>query len=367
MLHSSPPAGRRPRILFLPNWQVHGAGAAAGRQTPDYYPADGLYWFFRHFERPAAVDVLDAASWRRWDLEERYLRLYAGQGLQALLREREYDLVFAFGAQSAVALLAATRVLPRRAGRPKVLVDDAGALNAGRPDRRLTFQATRWALRGADRIVWHASATEELMRRLCPELAARGEWFPFGASLADLDSAAPDGRAQGAPEGEGYALCAGNSPRAWERLVAAWPRSGPRLLLLGAPPLTLPKLPPSVRALPRVPFSEYARFVAGARVVLLPLPEGWSSWGQMTLLQAMGLGRPVVVTDVLPVRDYVARGCLTVPAGDMDALVGAALDLWDDADRRRALGADARRAVEEEFDERLMARRFEQTIAGLLG
>jgi len=300
-----------------------------------------------------AVDVLDSDIWWPSRLEERAFHMYLSQGLVAAHFGREYDIVFAFGAQSAVALLAAWRV--RRRHHPPVVVDDAGCLNAGRPDRRFSFAATRWAMGEANRIIWHAHASLDLCRVACPELAAKGDYVPFGVNLEDLAAARPR-------DGD-YAVCAGNSPRDWEALAEGW-RAFPdrQLILLGPRPKGGAPLPKNVRAMGRVPFRDYVDLLAGARVVLLPLPDGWASWGQMTLLQAMALGKPVVVTDVRPVRDYIAEGCVTVPPNDVRGLMDAASALWLDGTLRSGVGRAAKQVVTERFDERIMAQRFEAVV-----
>jgi glycosyltransferase involved in cell wall biosynthesis len=181
----------------------------------------------------------------------------------------------------------------------------------------------------------------------------------FGISLPDVDFVpSTDG---------GYAICAGNSPREWTGLARAWHSEADfPLLLLGAP-VRQSELPSNVVALPRVDFPAYVRLLAEARVVLLPLPDGWASWGQMTLLQAMALGKSVVVSNVRPVRDYVAEGCLTVPGADHRAMARAAVRLRHDHAGRVRLGEQARSAVEHSFNEVTMARRFESIIAAILG
>jgi glycosyltransferase involved in cell wall biosynthesis len=59
----------------------------------------------------------------------------------------------------------------------------------------------------------------------------------------------------------------------------------------------------------------------GARKVVIPLKDVAFSSGQTVLLENLALGRPVVVTDALPVRDYVSADVATlVPPGDPAAL-----------------------------------------------
>jgi glycosyltransferase involved in cell wall biosynthesis len=356
VLHRSPSSGP-PRILFVPNWPVVSEHERAGHQTPDFYPVDGRYWFFRHFEMPVSVDVLDTRSWPGWHLEEKAIRFYAGQNLRALAIAAEYDLIFPFGAQSAVGMLAAWRILGK--SHPPVLVDDAGCLNAGRPDRPFSFQTSRWAMSEAQHIVWHSSSSLALCQRRCPELAAKGEFLPFGINLEDLGSVVVrDGN---------YALCAGNSPRSWDSVVDAWSAFPKRQLLLLGSPLVRAQLPANVHAVPRLPFHQYLRLLAGARVVLLPLPDGWASWGQMTLLQAMGLGKPTVVTNVRPIIDYVRDGCMVVCGRNPQGMVDAVDRVWTDVNLRRELGAAAKHAVLSRFGEAGMALAVERAVRETLG
>ena len=64
-------------------------------------------------------------------------------------------------------------------------------------------------------------------------------------------------------------------------------------------------------------------------------------------LEAMALGRPVVASDLPPLREIVTNGVpgqdrgLLVPAGDAAALADALTHLVHDPDLRRRLGANA--------------------------
>jgi glycosyltransferase involved in cell wall biosynthesis/O-antigen ligase len=70
-----------------------------------------------------------------------------------------------------------------------------------------------------------------------------------------------------------------------------------------------------------------------------------------SLLEAMASGLPCVVTDVGGVRDVIRRPHegIVVPAGEHLKLAFAIASLLDDPDRRRALGAAARRRVISSF------------------
>jgi MMP alpha-(1->4)-mannosyltransferase len=61
----------------------------------------------------------------------------------------------------------------------------------------------------------------------------------------------------------------------------------------------------------------------------------------MTALEAMAFGRPLVATDLPPVRELVADTALLVPVDDAGALAEALGRLLDDEAARRALGEAA--------------------------
>jgi glycosyltransferase involved in cell wall biosynthesis len=87
---------------------------------------------------------------------------------------------------------------------------------------------------------------------------------------------------------------------------------------------------------------------AEADIFCLPsLEEGLP----LTLLQAMASGLPVVATPETGAADLITHGVegLIVPSGDPLALAGALAELVADPERRRAMGAAARRRVEAGF------------------
>jgi glycosyltransferase involved in cell wall biosynthesis len=78
--------------------------------------------------------------------------------------------------------------------------------------------------------------------------------------------------------------------------------------------------------------------------------------GQTVVLEAMAMGKPVVVTDSPAMRDYVAPDVqgLLVPPADPPALAGAIDALLADGERRRRLGRAGREAVESTFNQEAM-------------
>ncbi|MER7053634.1 GT4 family glycosyltransferase PelF [Streptomyces sp. NPDC000351] len=86
-------------------------------------------------------------------------------------------------------------------------------------------------------------------------------------------------------------------------------------------------------------------YAAGNVVMLSSISEGFP----FTLIEAMSCGRATVSTDVGGVREAVGDTGLVVPPRDPAAMAAAALELLDDAGRRRAMGEAARLRVIEQF------------------
>jgi glycosyltransferase involved in cell wall biosynthesis len=86
-------------------------------------------------------------------------------------------------------------------------------------------------------------------------------------------------------------------------------------------------------------------------VAVVPLVETDFQAGVTTLLEAMAMGRAVVVTRTAGQSDVAVDGvtALTVPPGDVPAMRRAIERLLGSAAERSRLGAAARRAVESGF------------------
>jgi phosphatidylinositol alpha-mannosyltransferase len=140
-------------------------------------------------------------------------------------------------------------------------------------------------------------------------------------------------------------------------LLRAWPevreRTGARLRLVGADPLSVRWLArrqgfslDGIDLLGAVHDDDLTAELQAAGLLVAP-SLGGESFG-MVLTRAFSCATPVVASNIegyAQVADHDETGIL-VPPGDAGALARAVVDLLEDEDRRRRLGAAARKAAE---------------------
>lgn len=105
-------------------------------------------------------------------------------------------------------------------------------------------------------------------------------------------------------------------------------------------------LPPNVTAR-RLEYNELRNLYARAAIVVVPLYENDFQAGVTTILEAMAVGRPVIVTRTRGQVDVIQHGenGLYVPPGDVAALRNAITHLLDNQAERQRLGTNGRQTV----------------------
>ena len=112
-------------------------------------------------------------------------------------------------------------------------------------------------------------------------------------------------------------------------------------------------VPANVELCDPVPLPRIPDEMAAARVIALPVKENTYSGATTTLLQAMAMALPVVVSEVGAIRGgYGFRereSCLLVPPGEPGALSATLYRLLENASLRSETGSRARRQVVDSF------------------
>ena len=142
---------------------------------------------------------------------------------------------------------------------------------------------------------------------------------------------------------------------------------------IAASPYSVPAgpAPGNVRVELDVPFAAARELLAAARVVVLPVEQNAYSGGTTVLLQAMAMGKPVVVsrTEAIASGYGLVDGmnCRLVEPGDLEALEAAVCGLLGDGEARARLGAAARETVEHSFSWQRYADRIREVLAEAAG
>ena len=165
----------------------------------------------------------------------------------------------------------------------------------------------------------------------------RVHFTPFCATATDVG-----------PAGDGRGVMAsGNSLRDYRALVEATPRIEAPVTIATTLALSAPTMPAPNLTSGFLSSADHEEKMRAAAVVVVPLLSGSGrSAGQQTYLNAMLLGKPVIVTDAPGVRDYVRDGetGIIVP-NEADALAAAVNRLLRDKEFAARLGDAARRSV----------------------
>ncbi len=120
----------------------------------------------------------------------------------------------------------------------------------------------------------------------------------------------------------------------------------------------------AVRLVPPVYWEELNAFYDSLDAFVQPsLSEGFG----LTVVEAMGMGKPVVAFDIGPMREIVAPGKtgFLVPEGDTRAMADALVVLARDSGLRGRIGESARESVRSRFDMSDMGQRYESVYARL--
>lgn len=147
---------------------------------------------------------------------------------------------------------------------------------------------------------------------------------------------------------EGYVFSAGRTGRDWETLSVAAKNVQARFVaVMSRSDSQAIHFPSNVETYVDIPYESYRRLLEQARIVVVPLQVHAYSSGQVALLEAMSLGKPVVCTRVLGTEDYLRHGenGLFVLPNDPDSLAATLDELLANRQLEAALGRRALQTI----------------------
>lgn len=151
----------------------------------------------------------------------------------------------------------------------------------------------------------------------------------------------------------GYAMSAGRAERDYGLLSRAWVGMSIDLHIVCDTAGPLQSVVPSgqIKFLRQCFGADFLREIAEANFVVVPLKDMELSAGQMTLLQSMSLGKPVIISRTPTTEEYGEhlKTLYFVEFGSEEAMREAVRLMANDAELRARIGRAARQHYEEHF------------------
>jgi glycosyltransferase involved in cell wall biosynthesis len=223
----------------------------------------------------------------------------------------------------------------------------AWSLNLGELYAGHKRSLARFALQSIDRYVVHS-------RRECDNYSShfelpreRFEFVPLQHGY--IEPSHPE------DEDRPFILSMGSAKRDYHTLVEAVRPLSIRTLIVASPrSVEGLSVPDCVEVRSGLSSEECLVLAQRARLIIVPIDNDETASGQVTVVSAMWLRRPVVASRCIGTEDYIdsgVDGCL-VPPRDPEELRRSIAMLWEDHELRRRMGRAAReRAVAQYSDE----------------
>ena len=151
-----------------------------------------------------------------------------------------------------------------------------------------------------------------------------------------------------------FLLAMGSAQRDYPTLFKAVEKLGLRTVVVaGKHALAGLTIPPQVEVRSGLTMDECLRLAQEARVNIVPLLDNETAAGQVTIVEAMRMNRPVIATRCIGSEDYIKDGetGFLVEPYSVDDLAQAINKLWNDQELRDRIGGEAGRYSAEHFSD----------------
>lgn len=344
------------RILLLINWEIKYCDSIpADLQPSDYDCPDVPFWFFRYFSNNPKVDVVDISAPKTIKKIENRIRFHFYQTLRIISKINKYDLIFIHGSNSAMLLCALKRILHLKT--PPILVVDISSFHQAHK-HGIMHKLSQFSSKAFDYMVYHASSQIDYYRDQFPWLVDKSKFIPVGVDLAYWSNK----HYKKVDSPESYFICVGYRKRDWKTLIEAYDHAcvSEKLYLVGNPAIKVSN--PNIKVLPFIPIDKLMNYIINAKSSIIPLDNFNYSFGQLTLLQQMAIGTPILAADVPAIHDYIqeSKGILTYQPYNVDDLANkiVLLSHLSDLDLKQ-MGEENIAAINGTLSERNMAHQFE--------
>ncbi|BCM24253.1 glycosyltransferase family 4 protein [Methyloradius palustris] len=220
----------------------------------------------------------------------------------------------------------------------------AWCFNLGRPYQGIKGKVARFCLSSVDIFVVHSTA----------EIEIYSKWLNLPSSrffFVHL-SAEPPKSEPWLEEGEPYVVALGTANRDYSLLTEALVQLGYKAVIVsGKYAIEHLNAPEAISFKSDLSLDECHRLAIHSRINVIPIADIDSPSGQVTVIESMMLGVPLIATECAGTTDYIENdvdGILVKPK-DVESMRNALEKLWNDKALRLNLALNAKKTATEKF------------------
>ena len=351
------------RILLLINWKIRYCDEVPKNLQPsDYSCPQETFWFFKYFDKRPQVDVVDISAPKWIEKIENKIRFHFYQTLRILFKLNKYDLIFIHGSNSAMLLCALKRAFHLKM--PPILDIDISSFHQASCSG-IIHRLSQYSSKAFDYMLYHTSSQVDYYKEQFPWLVDKSKFVLLGVDYEYWKNKTyPDIK-----EKNSYIVCVGYRKRDWKTLLKAYDKAKIKedLYLIGNPNITSENS--KVKVLPFIPIEELMTYIVNSKFSVIPLDDFNYSFAQLTLLQQMALGVPILAADVPAIKDYAneSEGVESYIPYNVDSLKEKLSDMSERSrDKLTQMGESNIAAVKSTLSEQDMAKKIEAVCESLL-
>ena len=334
------------KVLCIFNWTIQRLYEDdPDVREPDKILPDERYWFFKHWPvDDLEVDIIDWKKTGFINVLGRSIgfKLYDPKNLTK--KAENYDLVLIHGASAGFLFLLYNSLFTKKTD-TKIGLFDVGGVRAGLLPTSIRYPLIKKLFSPVDEIVCHTRKQKREYEKLLGK-STSVNFVPLGINYWDIP--------EGEETEEKYAVTIGYMERDWQTLFKALEEVPIPLKIIGitSEDVSYPKkLAPYLDFKGYLHKEKFDEVVGKSTLVILPIDETNHATGQLTLLNSFSQAKPVIVSNVTGVKDYVIHknDCMVYqPKNSMD-LKNKINMLWNSPELRKKLGKKARKIVENKY------------------
>lgn len=249
-------------------------------------------------------------------------------------RARDYDAVVTMGVRESMAYGLLCALTGRRS--KQIMCEVFIDAPSSSPIWRLKNAIYRHVAHRALGLLANSSKEVETMAQRYRVDSSRIRYVPLNTNIANPKMESED---------DGFLLSAGRTLRDYATLIAAIRRlpNVPTSVICGQHDVQGLEIPSHVTVFHEIPRGEYLDKLRRSRLVALPLLNTERATGQVVMLEAMAMGKPVITTrspGTVDTIEHEKNGILIAP-GDANALAQEIERLWNDPSLREQIGRAA--------------------------